>query len=124
MARVAGCGGNVKYGAGPTTATGIKSWTLDYTKDVYEGTGFDSAGAKVYTAGLSGWSGSFEGFKDGAPIAIGTAVALELEESSTAGQEWTGSAIITNVSVNTAIDGLVTYSYQFQGTGVLTVATA
>jgi hypothetical protein len=124
MARVAGYGGNVKYGAGPTTATGVKSWSLDYEKDVYEGTGFDSSGAKVYTPGLSGWSGSFEGFKDGAPIAIGTSVAMELEESATVGQEWTGSGIITSVSVNTAVDGLVTYSYQFQGTGALVVATA
>jgi hypothetical protein len=124
MARLAGTGGNVKYGAGPTTSTGIKSWSLDYTVDALEGTGFDSSGKRVYTAGLSGWSGSFEGYKDGAPIAIGSAVALELEESATAGQEWTGTAIITSVGVNVAIDGLVTYAYNFQGTGTLTVATA
>jgi len=124
MARLAGYGGNVKYGVGATTATGIKSWTIDYTTDTYEGTGFDSSGAKVFTAGLSGWSGSFEGFKDGAPIAIGSAVALELEESSTAGQEWTGTGIITGVSASAPVDGLVTYSYTFQGTGALVVATA
>jgi hypothetical protein len=124
MARLAGYGGNVKYGAGPTTATGIKSWSVDYTVDTYEGTGFDSSGKKVYTPGLSGWSGSFEGVKDGAPITIGSAVDLQLEESATAGQEWTGSGIITGVSVNTPTDGLVTYSYSFQGTGALTPATA
>jgi hypothetical protein len=124
MARLAGYGGNVKYGAGPTTSTGIKSWTLDYTADAYEGTGFDSSGIRVYSPGLKGWSGSFEGYKDGAPIAIGTAVNLELEESATVGQEWTGSGIITSVGVTTPIDGLVTYSYTFQGTGTLTVATA
>jgi hypothetical protein len=124
MARLAGYGGNVKYGAGPTTSTGIKSWTLDKTVDTYDGTGFDSAGVKVFSPGLSSWSGSFEGFKDGAPIAIGTAVALELEESATAGQEWTGTGIITSVGVSAPVDGLVTYSYTFQGTGTLTVATA
>ena len=124
--RLAGYGGNVKYGAGPTTVTGIKSWTLDYVFDALEGTGFDSSGHKVFKPGLDSWSGSFEGYKDGAPISlVGTEVALELEESSTANQEWTGQAILTGIHPMSTVDGLVTYSYDFQGTGALTAkATA
>lgn len=124
MSRLAGYGGNVKHGAGPTTATGIKSWTLDYTFEALEGTAFDSSAKRVYTPGLSGWSGSFEGFKNGAPITIGTEVALELEESSSANQEYTGQAIITGFHGATMVDGLVTYGYDFQGTATLTVASA
>jgi len=124
MARLAGTGGNVKYGAGPTTVAGIKSWTLDYVYNTAEGTGFDSSGHKEFKPTLDEWSGSFEGSKDGAPISIGTEVALELEESATAGQEWTGQAIITAVHSSVTVEGLVTYSYDFQGTGALTVASA
>jgi len=124
MARLKGSGGNVKYGAGPSTAAGIRSWTLDYTMNVEDVTGFDSSGHKEFLPTIDEWSGSFEGFKDGAPISIGTEVALELEESSTANQEWTGQGIITAVHANVAVDGVVTYSYDFQGTGALTPASA
>jgi hypothetical protein len=103
---------------------GLKSWTLDKTVDVYESTGFDSSGAKTYLPGASGWSGSFEGYKDGAPLAIGTVIGLELRESSTSTQQWRGMAIITGVHDSVMVDGLVAYSYDFQGTDSLEVATA
>ena len=101
MARLAGYGGAVKYGAGPTSEAAVRGWTLDFVKDTAETTGMDSSGHKVYIPTLDGWSGSFDTLKDGPPITIGSEVALELEESSTANQEWTGQAIITAIHVNT-----------------------
>lgn len=124
MARLKGSGGNVKYGAGPTTAVGIRSWSLDYVYNVEDTTGFDSSGHKAFTPTIDEWAGSFEGPKDGAPISIGTEVAMELEESATTNQEWTGQGIITGVHPNVPVDGIVTYSYDFQGTGALVVASA
>jgi predicted secreted protein len=121
MARLAGTAGQVTVAAGEVT--GIKSWSVDYVADALEGTGFDSSGNRVYTAGLKGWSGSFEGYKNGAPTAIGTEIALELKESATATQKHTGQAIITGFHASASVDGLVTYSYDFQGTGAFTVAT-
>ena len=103
---------------------GIKSWGLDETVEILESTGFDSGGHKSYTVGERGWSGSFEGYKDGAPIAIGTVVGLELRESSTSTQQWRGSAIITARHISTPTDGLVTYSYDFTGVRELMPATA
>ena len=104
---------------------GIKSWTLDYVADTLEATDFDDAGVKAYIVGGSGWSGSFEGYKDTTPLALaGTSVALKLYESQTANQFWSGSAFITGIHINTSHDGVVTYSYDFQGTGALTVAAA
>jgi hypothetical protein len=103
---------------------GLKSWTLDKTVDVYDSTGFDSSGAKTFLPGASSWSGSFEGWKDGAPLAVGTVIGLELRESSTSTQQWRGMAIITAVHDSVTIDGLVAYSYDFQGTNALEVATA
>lgn len=123
MGKLAGYGGAVKITA--ASVAGIKSWSLDYSFTALESTGFDSSGHKTFIPGIDEWSGSFEGYKDGAPLTVGTEIALELEESSTANQEWTGQAIITAIHPATSVDGLVLYSYDFQGTAALTAkATA
>jgi len=113
--------------ASPTTVAGIKSWTLDYTVDTLETTDFADAGVRSYIVGCSGWSGSFEGFKDAAPQALTTgtsAVNVQLLESATSNQHWYGNAFITGVHASASFDGIVTYSYDFQGTGALHVASA
>jgi len=98
---------------------GIKSWSLDYTADTLEVTDFDDNGIKSYIAGGSGWSGSFEGFKEGVPLGIGSEVYLTFGESETAYQNWIGKVIITGAHPQTSHDGIVTYAYDFQGTGEL-----
>lgn len=102
---------------------GIKSWTLDYTADTLEVTDFASSGYKEYVVGNSGWSGTFEGYKDGVPLGIGSQVILVLSETATPGQNWLGDVFITGVHPNVSIDGPVTYSYDFQGTGALECAS-
>ena len=114
--RLVGYGGSVYIGS---DIAGIKSWKVDYTFEVVETTGFDSGGAKVYLPGLKGWSGSFEGYKDGAPLTIGTQIALELKESAT--QKYNGQAIVTGLHPSVSVDGLAVVSYDFQGTAGLTV---
>jgi len=103
---------------------GIKSWSLDYMADAIETTDFADDGVRSYIPGCSSWSGSFEGYKDGAPIGIGSQVGLELAESATVTQMWLGNVIITAVHPSVSFDGVVSYSYDFQGTGVLAVASA
>lgn len=121
MSRLSGKSGAITVAT--VAVGGMKSWTLDYAFDALEGTGFDSSGHRVYTPGLDGWSGSFEGNKDSAPLTIGTEVALVLKESAAATQQFSGQAIITGLHPATAVDGLVTYSYDFQGTAALTIAS-
>ena len=103
---------------------GIRSWTLDYVMNTQETTGFDSSGHKTFVPTIDEWAGSFEGFKDGAPLAIGSVVHLQLRESAVATQAWIGSAIITAIHPNVAVDGVAMYSYDFQGTKELAVPTA
>jgi len=98
---------------------GIKSWTLDYTADTLDATDFNDAGVKAHIIGGSGWSGSFEGFKDTTPLGIGSEVYLVLGESTTAYQNWIGKVIITACHPVASHDGIVTYGYDFQGTGAL-----
>jgi hypothetical protein len=103
---------------------GIKSWSLDYTVDMLDTTDFGDSGVRTFIPGASTWSGTFEGYKDGVPLSIGSQYGIELAESATATQTWAGNVIITAVHPTTSFDGIVSYSYNFQGTEALRVASA
>ncbi len=98
---------------------GIKSWTLDYTSEALNTTDFGSSGTSEFIPGITAWSGTFEGYKDGVPLSIGSEVYLVLGETNTGSQCWIGKAIITGATPNTEHDNIVSYSYTFQGTGAL-----
>ena len=124
MTAIAGKGGFVKYDGG-TEITHIRSWSIDYTTDPLEVTDFTDAGVRAYIAGCSGWSGTFEGPKDGAALAIiGTISSGDFGESDTTGQHFTGDILITGLHPTVSFDGVVAYTWDFQGTGALTIATA
>lgn len=103
--------------------SGIRGWTLDEILDVVDVTSFADSGHKAFVATVRGWSGSFEGYKDGAPLEAGSVVSLELRESETGTQQWRGSAIITGRHSQVTVDGAVTYTYDFQGTHALEAPT-
>lgn len=104
---------------------GVKSWALDYEIDTAETTTFDDEGIAAYMGTILRFSGSFETYKTGAPLTIdGGLDSFYLQETSSAGQLWGGNLIITALHVTSSHDGLVTYSYDFQGSGALTIATA
>jgi hypothetical protein len=122
MAKIHGKGGDVDTGS---SVSGINAWTLSHDGEAAETTDFASAGTKEYIPGLTGWAGTFAGFKDGPPIAPNSIVSLSLEEvAGSATEKYTGSAIVTNHSVDTNTAGVVTYTYTFVGTGLLTPASA
>ena len=121
MPHVSGKDGLVLIGT--ASSTGIKAWSLDFTRVMLESTDFADVGVKAYVLAGSGWAGSFDGYKDGVPLTMGTTVVtLTLNESATG--TWTGQAWITGVHPNVSFDGIVTYSYDFQGTGALAVPVA
>lgn len=123
MPAYAGKAGLVKVGG--ATVSGIENWSLSYKSGTEEATDFESAGVEEHLSTITGWSGSFEGRKKGAPLTIGgAAVAIELQETATSTQKWTGSVIITDVEATTNVKGLVTYKYSFIGTGALTLPSA
>ena len=123
MAHYSGKAGDVDTGA---SVTGIKSWTLDYTVAVLDTTDFADAGVRTILPGVSQWSGSFEGYKDGTAQVLGVSasVSLSLKETATATQKWTGTAYITGVHATVAFDGTVNYAYDFEGTSTLVPPTA
>lgn len=131
MAHLAGRGGDVSIGAGAgTSVTGVRSWTLDYTVDTHDTSDFadgtTSPYPRTFLPGLSSWSGSFEVVKGDAPQALGvssTPININLEEVA-ATTYWRGSAFITGIHASVSVEGIVMYTYDFQGTGELTEAAA
>ena len=107
-----------------TAIHGIKSWTVDLIVDVGETTSFDDVGVKAFLPTVKGWSGTFEGYKVGAPLTIGAATTITLEETATATQQFVGACIITGLHASTAHDGIVSEAYDYQGTAALTIPTA
>jgi hypothetical protein len=103
---------------------GINAWSISYAGDVAETTDFAASGVRSYIAGPTGWSGSFSGYKDGAPLGIDTEVVMAFQEGTGTGQSYIGNVIITNLTDDVSSDGAITYSYTFNGTGDLQVPTA
>ena len=117
MAELSGKNGSVDTGS---VVTDIKSWTCDYTGEALETTDFGDSGHRTYIAGLDGWAGSFEGnFAQEAMEGLGAVAALKLYVD--ASHYITGAAVMTGVHLGTAVDGIVTVSYDFQGSGELTL---
>ncbi|MCK5020861.1 MAG: hypothetical protein KAS32_27825 [Candidatus Peribacteraceae bacterium] len=122
MARVSGYGGSVNVGG---VVAGIREWSIDYNAEALNSSGYDTGRPKAFWPGQTEWSGSFNGPKDGIPVAIGALVAgATFLESAVALQVWTGDIYVTGISPSSSVDGLVMYNYTFQGTGALTPAGA
>jgi len=121
MARFAGKAGSITN-AGTNIA--ITSWEIDAKGDAIDVTGMDDAGVKQFLAGLTEWSGSFEGFAEGtvAASAPGSAITAGVFASSvTAGApKLTGTGFVTGCKVASAVEGAVKVSVTFQGSGALT----
>jgi len=125
MARLAGkiC----QFQIAAAAVTGIGTYTIDAKGETADVSGFDSAGAKEFIAGLTDWTMGFDGAVDAASTGLITG-AGHLQVGATyvvkpyidAAKFYTGSAICTSVAVKTAVGGAITWSAQFQGTGVLT----
>jgi len=121
MSVISGVDGKVTYSCGDTY---IKSWTLNTKADLYDSTNFDSpSGYREYVAGFTDWNGSYEGFypsSGGNTVVPGSTGTILLQTSISTGTGiFTGDVIIIGMDIGVGVDGLITQSYTFQGTGVL-----
>ena len=116
--------------AGGTGIGELTSYTLETTADVVEDTQLSDA-TKSFVAGRTSFSGTLEMSYDETDspqqtLTAGTEIAFILgPEGDGSGDEiFTGTGIITGMSVNVSLDGITTRSVTFQGTGTLTRGTA
>tara|TARA_R100001510_G_C7578678_1_gene152470 strand:- start:76 stop:462 length:387 start_codon:yes stop_codon:yes gene_type:complete len=105
----------------------LTSFTLETTGDVVESTKMADA-AKTFVAGRTSFSGTLEMHFDEADsvqtqFTAGSTLTFKLlpEGGSTGDRKFEGSGIVTGMSVNQPMDGIVARSVTFQGTGALTI---
>jgi len=127
MAIVHGKEGVIK--AGGSVISDVTGFGLETTGDVVETTALGES-VKSFTAGTTAFSGNIDvNFNRGDSVQntllAGSQIAFILyPEGTTSGDRtYTGSGIVTGMSVNNSLDSMVTKSITFQGTGALTIGT-
>ena len=115
--------------AGGTGIGELTGYTLETTADVVEDTQLSDA-TKSFVSGRTSFSGTLEMSYDETDtpqqtLTAGTTIAFILapEGNSSGDETFTGSGIVTGMSVNVSLDGITTRSVTFQGTGALTRGT-
>jgi len=116
--------------AGGTGIGELTGYTLETTADVVEDTQLSDA-TKSFVSGRTSFSGTLEMSYDETDspqqtLTAGTSISFVLgaEGDATGDEIFSGSGIITGMSVNVTLDGVTTRSVTFQGTGTLTRGTA
>ena len=129
MATHTGSEGTVKVGSNAIAE--IRSYSVEQTGDAVEDTTMGDSW-RTHKATLKSWTASVDVFWDetdttgqGA-LVVGAEVTLNLypEGSTTGDVYFTGTGIITGVTVSASYDGMVESSISVQGTGALTQSTA
>ena len=127
MAVHKGSEGSVAVGA--NTVAEVTGFSFDETADTIETTALSNSG-RSYVADYVTFSGTIDCMWDETDtngqeaMTVGSSVTLNLyPEGSSAGTYYYGTAIITSISRANAMGSVVTASFSFQGTNVLTQGT-
>jgi hypothetical protein len=114
---------------GGTAVGELTSFTLETTGDVVEDTAL-SDGTKSFVTGRTSFSGTLEMHFDESDAQQETLLAgasisfVLLPEGNTSGDaSYTGTGIVTGMSINNSMDAIVSRTVTFQGTGALTIGT-
>jgi len=115
--------------AGGTAVGELTSFTLETTGDVVEDTQLSDA-TKSFVAGRTSFSGTLEMHFDETDspqtsLVAGASIAFILlpEGDASGDRSFTGSGIVTGMSVNNSMDAIISRTVTFQGTGALTIGT-
>ena len=115
--------------AGGTGIGELTGFTLETTADVVEDTQLSDS-TKSFIAGRSSFSGTLEMSYDETDspqqtLTAGSSISFVLlpEGNASGDESFTGTGIVTGMSVSIPLDGFTTRSVTFQGTGALTRAT-
>ena len=115
--------------AGGTGIGELTGFTLETTGDVVEDTALTDA-TKSFVAGRTSFSGTLEMHFDETDspqtsLTAGSSIAFILlpEGNSSGDRSFTGTGIVTGMSVNNSMDAIISRTVSFQGTGALTIGT-
>jgi hypothetical protein len=114
---------------GGTAIDNVTGFTLDTTHDTVEDTELSDTN-KTYLVGRGTFTGSIdmnydeESTEQGLLVSGASLAFIFLPEGNTSGDEsFSGTGIVTGMSINTPLDGAITRTVSFQGTGALTIGT-
>jgi len=114
---------------GGTAVGELTGFTLETTGDVVEDTALTDA-TKSFITGRTSFSGTLEMHFDETNVQqesllAGASIAfILLPEGNTSGDaSYTGTGIVTGMSINNTMDAIVSRTVTFQGTGALAVST-
>ena len=111
---VAGKGGSMTF---PNLTAGVKSWSLDGAADMLPTTDYSKDGHKTFIGGCDGWTASCELNWDAAnTVKEGDSGELVLLVDDPT-PNYTGTALVASISISSVVEGLVTATVSFQGTG-------
>ena len=115
--------------AGGTGVGELTGFTLETTGDVVEDTALTDA-TKSFVAGRTSFSGTLEMHFDETDspqtsLTAGSSIAFILlpEGNSSGDRSFSGTGIVTGMSVNNSMDAIISRTVTFQGTGALTIGT-
>ena len=115
--------------AGGTAVGELTSFTLETTGDVVEDTALTDA-TKSFVAGRTSFSGTLEMHFDETDspqtsLTAGSSIAFILlpEGNASGDRSFSGTGIVTGMSVNNSMDAIISRTVTFQGTGALTIGT-
>ncbi len=115
--------------AGGTGIGELTGFTLETTGDVVEDTALTDA-TKSFVAGRTSFSGTLEMHFDETDspqtsLVAGASIAFILlpEGNASGDRSFSGTGIVTGMSVNNSMDAIVSRTVTFQGTGALTIGT-
>lgn len=106
--------------------TYVRAWTVSYDAEFYDGTNFDeSTGGRTRVAGIPSWSGSYEAyFSTGNTATPGTSGAAIFRTTTGESGVVFGGILLTNMTINAPVDGVVTQNFTFEGINVPAFSTA
>ena len=133
MTQFHGSNGIVKITA--ATVAEVKSFSVEESAETFESNGATMntpAPAKTFISGPTSWNGSVECFWDDTDatgqeaLTVGAVVTVHFmpEGDTTGDNDINGSAIVTGISKQASVDGIVEASFTLQGSGALTHGTA
>ncbi|MEX3009005.1 hypothetical protein [Hoeflea sp. TYP-13] len=123
-----GKNGKVKLGANTVAET--TKWTLSESAAAADTTSQGDT-AQTHLTGIPGWSAQVEGWYDPADtngqsaLAIGASVSIEFyTDTDGSGKTYkSGTASVTDIQWESAMDGTNSFSISLQGNGALATAT-
>jgi len=136
---LAGKGGSVKFssstGGTPALVADLREWSLNVEADMFEISTFGSSGWKQFQPNLNGAGGSISGYWNVEGSTTMKAIqshildqttapaTLDLLVSNTEANGYTGSAWVTGIQPQAAVDGIVAFSANITYDGAVAYST-